>query len=149
MIREDSSYRLLVEGTDDKHSVIHLMKRHGIDWDNSMNLLPYVYDCRGFDPLVKSIQVNVKSYECLGIMLDANENIDKRWQQVKNELSALDNVGDDCSNDCDTVVDARCICGGICVRNVESVSKLLLLLLPSSSPSTIIHLSVITIDQEI
>ena len=90
MIREGSPYRLLVEGTDDKHSVIHLMKRHGIDWDNSTSMLPHIHDCGGFDPLVKSIQVSAKSYERLGIIVDANENIDKRWKQVKNELSNID-----------------------------------------------------------
>ncbi|HCO96424.1 MAG TPA: hypothetical protein DIU00_21205 [Phycisphaerales bacterium] len=90
MRRENSSYRLLVEGADDKHSVIHLMKRHGIDWDNSTDLLPHVHDCGGFDPLVKSIQVSVKSYKRLGIIVDANFDVDKRWQQVTNELSKMD-----------------------------------------------------------
>jgi hypothetical protein len=65
------------------------MKRHGVDWDNSTDVLPYVHDCRGFDPLVKSIQVSVKSYKRLGIMLDANDDIDKRWKQVTNELSHI------------------------------------------------------------
>jgi hypothetical protein len=87
MRRESSPYRLLVEGTDDKHSVIHLMKRHGINWDNSSDVIPHVHDCGGFDPLVKSIQVNVKSYKRLGIVVDANMDIEKRWQQVTNELS--------------------------------------------------------------
>jgi len=86
MRRESSSYRLLVEGADDKHSVIHLMKRHGINWDNSEDVLPHVHDCGGFDPLVKSIQVSVKSYKCLGIIVDANFKVDKRWQQVRDEL---------------------------------------------------------------
>ena len=35
MIRENSPYRFLVEGPDDKHCVIHLMRRHGINWDRS------------------------------------------------------------------------------------------------------------------
>jgi hypothetical protein len=87
MRRESSSYRLLVEGVNDKHSVIHLMKRHGIDWDNSTDLLPHVHDCGGFDQLVKSIQVSAKSYERLGIIIDANMDIEKRWQQLTNELA--------------------------------------------------------------
>ena len=89
MRRENSPYRLLVEGKDDKHSVIHLMKRHGIDWDNPTDALPHVHDCDGFNLLVKSIQVNVKSYERLGIVVDANMDMAKRWQQVMNELSKI------------------------------------------------------------
>jgi hypothetical protein len=87
MKRESSPYRLLVEGTDDKHSIIHLMKRHGINWDASAGVIPHVHDCGGFDPLVKSIQVNVKSYERLGIVVDANMDMEKRWQQVANEFA--------------------------------------------------------------
>lgn len=90
MRRESSLYRLLVEGSDDKHSVIHLMKRHGIDWDNPANILPHVHDCGGFDPLLKSIQVNVKSYKKLGVVVDANMDLEKRWQQLVNKLSEID-----------------------------------------------------------
>jgi hypothetical protein len=90
MIRESSSYRLLVEGTDDKHSVIHLMRRHGIDWDSLTAALPHVHDCGGFDPLLKSIRVSVKSYNRVGIIVDANMDVGRRWQQVMNELSEID-----------------------------------------------------------
>lgn len=87
MIREDSPYRLLVEGPDDKHSVIHLIKRHGVDWDDLTEVLPCVYDCGGFDALLKSIAVSAKSYERLGIMVDANADLQERWTQVRNGLS--------------------------------------------------------------
>lgn len=87
MIREDSPYRLLVEGRDDQHSVIHLMKRHGIDWDNPGVTLPCVYDCQGFPLLRASLSVSAKSYERLGIMVDANADLLQRWIQVKDNLA--------------------------------------------------------------
>jgi hypothetical protein len=40
--REDSPYRLLVEGSDDQHSVIHLLRRHGFDWDDKTTDRPYL-----------------------------------------------------------------------------------------------------------
>jgi len=86
MIRENSPYRLLVEGSDDQHSVIHLMKRHGIDWDDPKATLPHVHDCGGFDPLHDSLVVSAKSYERLGIIVDANSDIERRWTQVQDKL---------------------------------------------------------------
>jgi len=86
MIREESPYRLLVEGPDDKHSVIHLMKRHGVDWDDATVLLPCVHDCGGFSPLTSSLGVSSKSYRRLGIMVDANADMAHRWVQVRESL---------------------------------------------------------------
>jgi len=88
MISENSPYRLLVEGSDDQHSVIHLMKRHGIDWDDPKVVLPHVHNCGGFNPLHDSLVVSAKSYERLGIMMDANSDIDRRWTQVRDRLHA-------------------------------------------------------------
>lgn len=87
MIRESSPCRLLVEGSDDKHCVLHLMKRHGIDWDRTTPWLPCVYDCNGFAPLVAALKVSAKSYHRLGIMVDANADVHQRWTQVKEGLS--------------------------------------------------------------
>jgi len=87
MMREGSPYRLLVEGSDDQHCVIHLMKRHDVDWDNAISLLPYVCDCKGFVPLLASLSVSAKSYQRLGIMVDANADIHHRWIQLKESLS--------------------------------------------------------------
>jgi hypothetical protein len=78
MIREASPYRLLVEGPNDKHSVIHLMKRHNVNWDDPNQAVPYVHDCGGFDLLVESIRVSIKSYHRLGIIVDANMDMYKR-----------------------------------------------------------------------
>jgi len=87
MIREISPYRLLVEGSDDKHCVIHLVRRHGIDWDDPHVLLPYVHGCGGFDSLVASLSVSAKSYGRLGVMVDANTDLHHRWLQVKDALA--------------------------------------------------------------
>jgi len=33
MVGEQRPNRLVVEGKDDKHTIIHLMRRHSVDWD--------------------------------------------------------------------------------------------------------------------
>jgi len=86
MMREDSLYRLLVEGPDDQHSVIHLMNRHDVNWDDTGATLPCVYACGGFDPLRASLSVSAKSYRRLGVVVDANADIRHRWEQVRSEL---------------------------------------------------------------
>jgi hypothetical protein len=90
MKREESPYRLLVEGRDDEHCVLQLMKRHDVDWDDPRAVLPRVHDCGGFDPLRASLGVSAKSYARLGIMVDANADIYHRWNQVRGELYKVD-----------------------------------------------------------
>jgi len=89
MITESAPARLLVEGRDDKHSIVHLLKRHSVDWDSAAETLPYVHDCGGIDTLLKSIPISAKSYPRLGMMIDANEEIHARWTCVKNMLDSV------------------------------------------------------------
>jgi len=88
MITESAANRMLVEGRDDKHSVIHLMRRHSIDWESGEKDLPWIQDCGGFDSLVGSVTVSAKSYSRLGILVDANTNINKRWNRIRSKLKA-------------------------------------------------------------
>jgi hypothetical protein len=89
MTRENASARLIVKGRDDKHSVIHLMERHNVDWDNAEDSPPYIRDCGGIDLLLKSIPISAKSYPRLGIMIDANNEIQSRWTCVKSRLASV------------------------------------------------------------
>jgi hypothetical protein len=86
MIPENSPCRLLVEGSDDRHCILHLMKRHNVDWSSAAPMLPYVHDCGGFSPLLASLRVSAKTYCRLGIMVDANADMRGRWIQVKDGL---------------------------------------------------------------
>jgi len=80
----ESPYRLLVEGPNDKYSVIHLMIRHGFDWDDGRSTRPYVSPEGGVEKLLKAVTVALKgSYERLGIVLDTDANLSNRWAQLK------------------------------------------------------------------
>ena len=73
---------LLVEGVDDKHVVLHLCQRSGIN-------LPFcVLDKGNIENLLKSIkmEINVHDRKAIGILVDANDNRNSRWQAVINRL---------------------------------------------------------------
>jgi hypothetical protein len=72
----NSPYRLLVEGTDDQHSVIHLMARHGYDWDDSLALRPYVHVTGNLNQLMSELPVTLKDdrhFQRIGISVDTEE----------------------------------------------------------------------------
>ena len=80
-----SPYQLLVEGPDDFNSVIHLLARHGFDWDDDSRVRPHVSHRGGIDGLLKDIPVFLKSaaYQRVGIVCDANSDLARRWHQIK------------------------------------------------------------------
>jgi len=75
----------VVEGTDDKNTIIHLLARHGYDW-NAPDGVPYVAQAEGIDPLLEQVQVLPRSYDRVGLVLDADENAVDRWRQVRDRL---------------------------------------------------------------
>ena len=86
MQESDSQPRvLLVEGPDDKHVVIHLSERSGL----TPNFR--IVEKEGKDSLLDSIEVEVDipGRTVLGIMLDANDDLDARWQAVTDRLNRL------------------------------------------------------------
>lgn len=83
--QKDSQYRLTVEGTDDVHSIIHLMKRHGLDWDSHPRA-PYVHDAGSDDELLRSIPITVRTQKIAGFVLDADDNLESRWHQLSDRF---------------------------------------------------------------
>ena len=86
MQERDSHPRvLLVEGPDDKHVVIHLSERSGL----TPNFR--IVEKAGKDSLLDSIEVEVDipGRTVLGIMLDANDDLEARWQAVTDRLNRL------------------------------------------------------------
>ncbi len=97
--KENSPYRLFVEGKDDLHTIVHLLKKHDYDWDNSQDTQPLIVDCGGIDPLLKDLPVAVKGhYSRVGVVLDADNSSASRWDQLKKSLSKIDIVVPDSPN---------------------------------------------------
>src|SRR5690554_1985010 len=91
--RSNSPYRLLVEGQDDKYSIIALLNRHGLNWDDDSVVRPYVHESGGIDKLLEALQPAIKSYDRVGIIVDADDTVGQRWEQVRSRLESLDLEG--------------------------------------------------------
>ena len=83
MILEESPYRLLVEGLDDQHSVLHLMARHGCNWNDASASLPYILSTGSIDRLLESLAVSLKAFDRIGVLVDADESPSNRWAQLR------------------------------------------------------------------
>jgi hypothetical protein len=76
----------LVEGPDDKHVVRHLCQGTALEGRFEID------DKGGKDPLLAAIrnEVRVSGREALGILLDADNDVQSRWNAVTHALSRAD-----------------------------------------------------------
>src|SRR5262245_12968876 len=88
-VPEKSPHRLLVEGKDDLHTVIHLVRRHGLDYDNPVEGLPYIHATDGYSPLLDALSVAAKSYKRLGVVIDADLDPKGRWNELHHRLKTV------------------------------------------------------------
>lgn len=80
---------LYVEGQDDYYVILHLCKEYQI-------VIPecfYIHDCKGKDEVLKKISglsnpIDLK-LKIVGIILDADENIAIRWEQITDKLKRI------------------------------------------------------------
>jgi hypothetical protein len=88
---KNSPYRLMVEGSDDMHAILGLMKRHDYDWDDAKLTRPYVEDMKGVHKLLAAdnLSAGAKSLVRMGLVLDADLESAQRWQQVRDCFSNL------------------------------------------------------------
>jgi hypothetical protein len=82
-IQEKFNKKLLVEGNDDRHVMWALCKEHKVDENFD------VIDCEGFDNLKERIPIMFKTpgIETIGIVVDADECLQSRWEVVRGCLS--------------------------------------------------------------
>ena len=78
---------MFVEGTDDKHVVMHICGNHGIpDLDK-------IEPVGGDDQLLKRIPVELKSAseegDVIGVVIDADQNVSGRWQSLREKLRCV------------------------------------------------------------
>lgn len=86
-----SPYRLMVEGPDDKHTVIHLLSRHGYDWNDVSMVRPFVEDAGGVEKLLNKdvLSAALKTYDRLALVFDADLPPTNRWHQARDLLTHL------------------------------------------------------------
>ena len=112
---------LLVEGSDDQHVVLQLyLRAHGKPHF-------YISDKRGVHPLLNSIrgEVNVPDREALGIVLDADDEISARWDDV---VSRLEEAGI-------TGVPDGPEPGGVCIEGSAELPRVGIWVMPDNESS--------------
>lgn len=83
---------LHVEGADDKWSIINLLIRHGIDFDDVNGNPPRVIDSGGVDRLLDGVRtaVKVSGGRNVGFVLDSDSPLTDRWRAVVSRLNQVD-----------------------------------------------------------
>jgi uncharacterized protein DUF3226 len=79
--------RLLVEGKDDMHALIHLLA-HYVEWPQKAEDAPvFIVQCNGHE-LYESAKIPTtsKSYPCVGVVGDADENLTGRWTSIRTKM---------------------------------------------------------------
>lgn len=104
---EKSPYQLLVEGDDDMHSVIHLMRRHGYDWDDKAVVRPHIRAAGGVTPLLdfdipKALSA---TYERVGFLIDADDTPVNRWAALRERSRRAGVTRPDTPNSDGTIVE--------------------------------------------
>jgi hypothetical protein len=75
---------LIVEGIDDKYVISRLLQRRKINYQQFE-----IHDAGGIKPSLNTFSIAIKSgnYENIGIVVDADTDLLKRWQEIKNILT--------------------------------------------------------------
>ena len=91
---------LFVEGTDDKHAIRHLLRRHGVECpfsdevipDTLPAIVPEIKPAEGKDKVLSSMATAIKfgNGHSVGFVVDADEAAANRWHAVRDRLSFLD-----------------------------------------------------------
>lgn len=78
---------LLVEGKQEVRVIPELMEANGINWGTRTNPVVYLRDYDGYHKIVDSdviaTELQASGLSALGIMIDADDNPQGRWQSVR------------------------------------------------------------------
>lgn len=92
-------HNFFVEGRDDLHSISKLLTRHGIVYsrDSDDPLFFNIKDCGSDEKVLETIETAVitSGGETIGYVIDADDDIDRRWKNVTKQLAKVDVVTPD------------------------------------------------------
>lgn len=79
---------LLVEGKEDLLTIPYLIESHGISWDSDARRAPiWIEQYEGYSNLLQPdviyTELQSSGLQALGIMIDADEDLANRWQQLR------------------------------------------------------------------
>lgn len=85
--KEPELGRLLVEGKTDQYAIAELMKWHGFDFDGRPAGVPEIQCCGNDDGVIETLPIAIKTYSRVGLVIDANGSMMKRWEQLRSALT--------------------------------------------------------------
>jgi hypothetical protein len=91
---------LLVEGKQEVRVIPELIEANGVDWGARNNPVVYLRDCDGYGMIVDadviSTELQASGLSALGIMIDADDNLNGRWQSIRNVcLKSIPDIPED------------------------------------------------------
>ena len=83
---DDAKFAMLVEGEDDKYFLANIINRN---LDPSLSVS--IHARTGYSDVLKAIplEIKVSGREVLGIILDANDDLMKRWLDIRQALNGV------------------------------------------------------------
>jgi hypothetical protein len=94
--RSANANRLLVEGEEDKRVIPYLMEANGIAWGDKGREAVDIQAQGGIEAIldrhVISAELKASGLTALGILIDANDSVSKRWQSLRS--AALPSIPD-------------------------------------------------------
>ena len=83
----------MVEGAEDLRTIPYLIEANGIPWEVDNQFIVSIQKYDGIENLIDpdeiKYQLNGSEVEALGIIVDADESCDRRWQSIKNACSEI------------------------------------------------------------
>jgi hypothetical protein len=95
---------LLVEGKQEVRVIPELIEANGVNWGTRNNPVVYLRDYDGYDKIVDadviSTELQASGLSALGIMIDADNNLNGRWQSIRNVcLKSIPDIPEDLPED--------------------------------------------------
>ena len=86
--------QLRIEGDDDQHTILHLLIKHGIGYDQKPfpAWLPHIEKAGDKDKLLENVERIVKAStgRAVGFVLDADLSLQDRWRAMSSRLRNVD-----------------------------------------------------------
>lgn len=105
-VKPNAPNRLIVEGRDDQWSIIALTTRHGWDWEKPAAHFPFLDNAEGVENALDSLPIAVRTYQRIGIVVDADVAPTNRWAQIRDRFAAANVTLPDTPDPQGTVVQA-------------------------------------------
>lgn len=84
---------LMVEGAEDLRTIPYLVEANGIPWEVNNQFIVNIQKYDGIENLIDldeiRYQLNGSEVEALGMIVDADESCQRRWQSIKNSCSEI------------------------------------------------------------